>query len=128
MDTWTDSRITVELQSTAGHIGSSIQQLYYAINRAPDGSMKITLDTPPLIEGRAYTTTLSHITNLDSSYKLMNVTLKLIGTKDQTSASVTLGSDADWEDNLTFSSTANSPSLIATKSANSVMFSFGGMT
>jgi hypothetical protein len=127
MDTWTDSRMTIELQSTAGHMGSSIQQLYYTINRAPSGSMQITLDTPPLIEGRAYTTTLSHITNLDSSYKLMNVTLKLIGTKDQTSTLVTLGSNVDWQDNLAFNSTAHAPSFIATKSANSIVITFGGM-
>ena len=127
MDTWTDSRTTIELQSTAGHMGSSIQQLYYTMNRASNGSMKVVLDTPPLIEGRAYTTTLSHITNLDSSYKLMNVTLKLIGTKDQTSTLVTLGSNVDWQDNLAFNSTAYSPSLVATKSSNSIVITFGGM-
>ncbi len=47
MNTWTDSRMTIELQETAGHMSSSIQQLYYTINHGSmsNGSMKITLDT-----------------------------------------------------------------------------------
>jgi hypothetical protein len=128
MDNWTDSRITVELQATAGHLGSSIQQLYYTINHGSmsDGSMKITLDLPPLIEGRAYTTTLSHVTHLDTSYQVMNVTLKFIGTKDQASSLVTLGLNVDWQENLAFNSTSNSLSLVANKTANSIWISFGG--
>src|SRR5665647_606895 len=108
MDNWTDSRITVELQATAGHLGSSIQQLYYTINHGSmsDGSMKITLDIPPLINGRAYTTTLSHVTQPDTSYQIMNVTLKIIGTRVQTSTLVTLGQNVDWHENLAFNSTS----------------------
>ena len=47
MNTYVDSRLTIELQATAGHMGSSIQQLYYTIDHGSisDGSMKITLDT-----------------------------------------------------------------------------------
>src|ERR1035441_11052884 len=92
MNTWVDSRMTIELQETAGQMGSSIQQLYYTMNHASisNGSMQINLGTPPLIEGYAYTTTLNHVTNLDTSYQIMNVTLKLIGTKDQASTLVTL--------------------------------------
>lgn len=128
MNTYVDSRLTIELQGTAGHMGSSIQQLYYTINHGSvtNGSMKITLDTPPLIEGYAYTTTLSHVTHLDTSYQIMNVTLKLIGTKDQTSTIVTLGQNVDWQDNLAFNSTAHSLSIVANKTANSIWLSFGG--
>ena len=94
--------MTLELQETAGHMGSSIQQLYYTMNHAsvPNGTMTITLDTPPLIQGHAYTTTLSHATNLDTSIQIMNVTLKLIGTRDQTSTLVTLGQNVDWQENF----------------------------
>jgi hypothetical protein len=128
MDTWADSRMTLELQTTAGHLGSSIQQLYYTINHGSisSGSMKITLDVPPLIEGRAYTTTLSHVTHLDTSYQIMNVTLKLIGTKDQTSTLVTLGPNVDWQENLAFNSTSHNLSLVASKTADSIWVSFGG--
>ena len=128
MNTWADSSMTLELQETAGHMGSSIQQLYYAMNHAsvPNGTMTITLGTPPLIEGHAYTTTLSHATNLDTSIQIMNVTLKLIGTKDQTSTLVTLGQNVDWQENLAFNSTAHSLSIVAHKTSNSIWLSFGG--
>ncbi len=128
MNTYVDSRLTIELQATAGHMGSSIQQLYYTINHGAvsDGSMKITLDTPPLIEGHAYTTTLSHVPHLDTSYQIMNVTLKLIGTRDTTSTLVTLGQNVDWQENLVFNSTAHSLSIVADKTANSIWLSFGG--
>jgi hypothetical protein len=128
MNTWADSSMTLELQETAGHIGSSIQQLYYTMNHAsvPNGTMSITLDTPPLIEGHVYTTTLSHAKNLDTSIQIMNVTLKLLGTKDQTSTLVTLGQNVDWQENLAFNSTAHSLSIVAHKTSNSIMLSFGG--
>jgi len=128
MNTWADSSMTIELQETAGHMGSSIQQLYFTMNRAsiPNGTMTITLDTPPLIQGHAYKTTLSHATHLDTSSQIMNVTLKLIGTKDQTSTLVTLGQNVDWQENLTFNSTAHSLNLIAHKMSNSIWLSFGG--
>jgi hypothetical protein len=128
MNTWTDSRMTIELQGIAGHIGSSIQQLYYTMNHdsISNGSMSITLDIPPLIEGHAYKTTLSHAKNLDTSIQVMNVTLKLLGTKDQTSTLVTLGQNVDWQENLSFNSTAHSLSIVAHKMSNSISLSFGG--
>ena len=93
----------------------------------PTGHMTITLDTPPLIEGYAYTTTLSHVKHLDTSYQIMNVTLKLLGTKDQTSTLVTLGQNVDWQENLSFfNSTAHSLSIVANKTSNSIWLSFGG--
>jgi hypothetical protein len=128
MDTWVDSRMTIELQETAGHVGSSIQQLYYIMNHASmsAGTMTITLDTPPLIEGHAYTTTLTHVTHLDNSYQIMNVTLKLMGTKDHTSTLVTLGQNVDWQENLSFNSTEHSLNIVATKTADSIWLSTGG--
>ena len=128
MNTWADSSMTLELQETAGHMGSSIQQLYYTMNHAsvPNGTMTITLDTPPLIQGHAYTTTLSHATNLDTSLQIMNVTLNLIGTRDQTSTLVTLGQNVDWQENLAFNSTVHSLTMVAHKTSNSIWLSFGG--
>lgn len=32
MNGWTDSRMTIQLQEVSGHLGSSIQQLYYTMN------------------------------------------------------------------------------------------------
>jgi hypothetical protein len=128
MNTWGDSNMTIQLQTTAGHMGSSIQQLYYTMNHGSmsDGSMKITLDIPQIINGRAYTTTLTHATNLDTSYQIMNVTLKIIGAKVQTSTLVTLGQNVNWTQNLAFNSTAHNLSLIATKTSDSILISYGG--
>ena len=128
MNTYVDNRLTIELQATAGHMGSSIKQLYYTIDHGSisNGSMTITLDNPPLIEGRTYTTKLSHVTQSDTSYKIMNVTLTLLGSKDQASTVVTLGQNVDWQENLAFNSTAHNPSFIATKTNNSIWLSFGG--
>ena len=128
MNTYVDSRLTIELQEIAGHIGSSIQQLYHAVDHGSisNSSMKITLDTPPLIEGRAYTTTLSNVIHLDTSYQIMNVTLQLIGSKDSASTVVTLGQNVNWQENLSFNSTAHSPSIVATKTNNFIWLSFGG--
>jgi VCBS repeat-containing protein len=128
MDTYEDSLVSMELQSTVGHISSSIQQLYYTINHGSFsyGSMQINLDVPQLIQGRSYTTTLSHVTSTDTSSQLMNVTLKIVGGTEMASSLVTLGTDADWQENLAFNSAAPSLSLVANKTANSVWISIGG--
>jgi len=128
MNTWADSSLTIELQETAGHISSSIQQLYYTVNHAsiPNGNMAITLDMPPLIGSYAYTTTLEHVERPDTSYQIMNVTLKLLGTKDQTSTLVILGQNVDWQENMSFLSGKQPIILIANKTSNSIWISLGG--
>jgi hypothetical protein len=128
MNTWTDSRMTIEIGEIAGHIGSSIQQLYYAINHESmsSGSASVTLDMPPLIEGHAYTTTLTHVSQVETSYSVMNVTLRLLGTKDQTSTLVTLGPNVNWQENLSFLSGAQPIVLKADKTQNTITLTLGG--
>ncbi len=41
MNAWSDSRMTIELQEISGHLGSSIQQLYYTMNHASISSGSI---------------------------------------------------------------------------------------
>jgi hypothetical protein len=128
MDTWTNSRQTLELQETAGHLSSTVQQLYYTINHASiaNGSMKINLNTPTLIENRAYTTTLQHVAQTDSSCAIMKITMTLIGTKSTASTIVTLGNNTNWTENLAFNSTTHNLSITANKTANNIWLSFGG--
>ncbi len=128
MNNYTDSRMTIELQNTAGHIGSSIQQLYYTMNHdsMSNGTISITLDVPPLIEGYAFNTTLRHVEHLDTSYQIMNITLKLLDTNDQTSTLVTLGPNADWQENLSFLSGAQPIIVVAEKTSNSISLFLGG--
>ncbi len=128
MATYGDSLITMQLQTVTGHMTSSIQQLYYTINHGSfsDGFMKVNLDVPQLIQGHAYTTTLSHMTSTDTSCQIMKVTLQIVGGSTQTSSLVTLGSNVNWQENLVFNSTVSSLSLAANKTANSIWISFGG--
>jgi hypothetical protein len=127
-DSWADSRRTLELQEVAGHLGSSIQQLYYTINHAslPNGTMVINLDIPQLIEDYPYNATLRHMPSQDGSYQVMNVTLQMRGSKSAASTIVTLGDNVDWIENLSFNSTQRELSLIANKTSNFVLITIGG--
>ena len=129
MNSWEDSRQVLELQQTAANLGSSIQQLYYTMNRdtVSDGTMSIILTVPSLVDGRVYTTVLSHVIDSETSSEIMDVTLRLVGTTSQASTLVTLGPNVDWQENLSFNSTANSFSVVANKTADSIWLSFGGV-
>ena len=132
MGAWSNSRMTLELQEVSGHLGSSMQQLYYTMNHASisSGSLTAKLTVPTTItdgnNGYNYMITLSNATNLNSSVKVMNLTLSLIGTSGKASTLVTLGQNAVWN-NSAFKS--NNISLInATKSSGIISLSFQGGT
>ena len=132
MGAWSNSRMTLELQEVSGHLGSSMQQLYYTMNHASisSGSLTAKLTVPTTItdgnNGYNYMITLSNATNLNSSVKVMNLTLSLIGTSGKASTLVTLGQNAYWN-NSAFKS--NNISLInATKSSGIISLSFQGGT
>ncbi len=126
MNTWTDSRRNLELQEIAGHLGSSIQQLYYSSNHASISSGSITAqpNTPSFIDGYSYNITLMNATT-SNSVKIMNITLNLVGSKNEASSVVTLGENAAWPENLTFTSYKISV-INATKTAGTIWLSFNG--
>lgn len=133
MGTWSNSQMTLELQEISGHLGSSIQQLYYSMNHASisSGSITAKLDVPTVVtngnNGYNYRITLSNATNPNSSVQVMNITLSLIGANGKASTIVTLGQNAIWQNNLAFKS--NTVSLIsATKSSGTISLSFQGGT
>jgi hypothetical protein len=130
MDNWNDSRQTVELQETAAQLGSTIQQMYYTINRASVSSgsatMKIDIDIPHAIENQPYTVTLQNIADLDSSYHVMNITLRFVGSTVSTSNLVTLGDNVNWVDSLTFNSASDGLCLVATKTASTISLTLEG--
>ncbi|MGD6852963.1 MAG: hypothetical protein ACQCN6_12970 [Candidatus Bathyarchaeia archaeon] len=128
MENWNDTHRALELQETAGHLASTVQQLYYTINHASivNGTVKVNLDVPQTIDNYAYTATLSHVTQVDSSYEIMNVTLRFISVKGVCSTLVTLGGNVDWENNLTFSSIDDNLGLTAEKTAGDIVLTFGG--
>lgn len=120
MDNWNTTQTTLELQESAGHLGSTIQQVYYTITRiGEDCTMKINLDLAQH-EQYAYTVTLTHAEGVDTAYSIMNVSMQVVGGKGFGSSVVTLGSDVDWEDGLSFSSIQQDLSLVATKTGGSI--------
>lgn len=129
MNTWNDSRLTIELQETAGCLGSSIQQVYYTVNHGSiaSGSLTVGLSTPPFIEGHYYTITFQNATQSNNAVKVMNLTLSLSKTNDKTSTLVTLGENANWQNNAVFLSNSTT-SILVTVSSGSIRLSLVGVT
>lgn len=126
MDSWNDSRRDLQLQETAAHFTSTIQQLYYTINHASmNGSVTIHLDIPLAIEQYPYKISLSHAPMVTGGYEVMNVTLNFISVESGTSTIVTLGNNVDWQ-NLNFNSTQANLILTAAKTADQIMLTAGG--
>jgi hypothetical protein len=121
MNTWVDTRQQLSLQETAGHLGSTIQQLYYTINRASvsSGSLTLKLDTPPTIEGFGYTIMFGNASGSDT--KVLRITMHLNQSSVEASTIVTLGQNADWLNNATYSSTSIS-TITATKTPSDTVY------
>jgi hypothetical protein len=126
MNTWVDQRRNLELEGIAGHLGSSLQQLYFTMNRAPipNGCLTANLDTPPTVDNYYYNITLRDNTTPSSSAKIMEITLTLIGAHGVASSIVTFGENAAWQNGITFKS--NVTALSVTMSGESILLSFDG--
>ncbi len=130
MNGWVDSRRTLALQETAGHLGSTIQQLYSSLNHETISAGTVTnkLDTPPFVDGYAYTGNATLRTASESnSSKFLDITLKLMGTSIEGTASVTLGQNVEWVPNSTFMSNSTNAIIKAQKQSNgTIWLSFEG--
>jgi hypothetical protein len=130
MNAWSNSQMTIELQEVSGHLSSSMQQLYFTMNHASISSGSVTdkLEVPTTIQngnnGYNYMIILSNATNPNSSVKVMNLTLTLIGTSAKASTIVTLGQNADW--NNTSLKSSKISFINATKSSGNIFLSFQG--
>ena len=132
MTTWADSRQTLALQETAGHLGSSVHQIYSALNHESISAGDVTnsLEIPPFIEGYAYKGNASlRVLNPGSdSGKVLDITLRFIGNRIEYTASVTLGMNAEWDKTSEFKSNSTHASLIAEKMQNgTVLMRFAGV-
>lgn len=130
MTTWVDSRQTLALQETASHLGSSIQQVYSALNHESISAGTVTnrLEVPPFIEGYAYTgnATLRALDPAPNSSQILDITLRFMGGRISSTTSVTLGQNVVWQ-NSTFMSNSTYASIIAEKQLNgTIRLSFGG--
>jgi hypothetical protein len=128
MATWTDSRQTLALQETASHLGSSIQQVYSALNHQSisAGTVQNRLEVTPFIEGYAYKGNASWRTtiNPENSSRVLDISLRFMGGSIETLASVTLGSNAAWDASTEFMSNSTHASLIAEKMANGTILMY----
>lgn len=129
MTHWVDSRQTLALQETAGHLGSSIQQVYSALTHESisTGTVRSSLAVSPFIEGYAYKGNASlRESGLDSS-QFLDITLKFMGGSIETTTSVTLGSNVNWDSDSSFMSNSTDANLIAEKLTNgTILLSFEG--
>jgi hypothetical protein len=131
MNTWVDSRQTLALQETASHLGSSVHQVYSALNHESISAGTVTnrLEVPPFIEGYAYTgnATLRALDSVPNSSQVLDITLKFMGGHISSTTAVTLGSNVEWDQNSEFMSNSTNASLIAEKLWNgTILLSFGG--
>jgi hypothetical protein len=130
MDHWVQERRTLELQETASHIGSSIQQIYLSLNHSTILSCILTskLDIQPFIDGYGYRGNATMRPVLDSVFNSSNsldITLKFRGLEISATTSVILGQNAVWV-NSTLNSNLTHASLTAQKFPNqTIQLAFG---
>jgi hypothetical protein len=120
MNTWVDSRQTLALREIASHVGSSVHQVYSALNHESisAGTVTNSLEIPPFIEGYAYRGNAS-LRVLDpaapDSSQVLDITLRFKGSQIEASTSVTLGSNVAWDEDSAFMSNSTYASLVAEK-------------
>jgi len=131
MNIWVDSRRTLALQEAASHMGSSIQQVYSALNHDTISAGAVTqrVDVPPFIENYPYigNATLKAVSDpsLNSS-KVLQITLQLRTVGTIVTTSVILGQNVAWKESVFVSNSTNA-CIRAEKFANgTICLSFGG--
>ncbi|MGQ9726642.1 MAG: hypothetical protein ACUVQL_05880 [Candidatus Bathycorpusculaceae bacterium] len=131
MNIWVDSRRTLALNEAASHLGSSIQQVYFALNHDSISAGTVTqrVDVPPYIENYPYTGNATLTTVLDpalNSSKVLQITLKLGTVGTTVTTSVILGQNVTWRESM-FVSNSTSACIMAEKFTNgTICLSFGG--
>jgi hypothetical protein len=127
MNGWVDSRRTLALQETASHLGSSMQQLYSSLNHESirEGVVNNTLGTPPFIEGYAYkgNAVLRNASDANST-RVLDITLRLMGTGLEAASSVTLGQNVLWQNSTLMSNSTYAGISAAKLSDGTIQLAF----
>jgi hypothetical protein len=131
MNVWVDSRRTLALQDAASNLGSTIQQLYFALNHPtiPVGTkISNAPGLPPFIDGFHYpgNATLQTISPVPGSAQTLNIALRLVATKITVTTSVILGFNARWNQASLFISNSTSTRVSAEKNETVIQLYFGG--
>jgi len=125
MDIWVSRRRETQLRDVASHMGTTIQQLYFSLNREEivAGTTIQAANVPQFIEFIPYFITASDGKIENST--IINLYLDLIGTSINATARVTLGPNVLWEQS-TFVSNSTSARIEVEKFPNGTLsFSFG---
>ena len=125
MNYWANDRKSLALQETASHLSSSILQIYQSLNHTSILTCNITsnLNSPPLIEGYAYTGKATLMTV--GSGNILLVTLNLADSTISTTTAVALGQNAAWQSS-NFTSSSASACIKADKFQNqTIQLAFG---
>jgi len=126
---WQNSQRNVELQDTADHLASTIQQLYLTINSQDvlTGTVTQASTLPINVASYPYTATASLNNPIDpDATKILRVTLTMDDVGNTVSADAVLGPNVQWTES-TFRSTSSDASIIVQKFSNgTLLFSFGG--
>jgi len=126
---WQNSQRNVELQDTAEHLASTIQQLYLTINSQDvlAGTVTQASTLPITVASYPFTATgsLNSPPNPNAT-KILTVTLTMDDVGNTVSADAVLGPNVQWTES-TFRSTSSDASIIVQKFSNDTLtFSFGG--
>ena len=128
MNNWADSRQTLALRETASNVGSLVHQVYSALNHESisEGVVTNSLEIPPFIEGYSYrgNASLRALNPSSNSSKVLDVTLRLMGSSIATSTSVTLGQNVAWQQDSEFLSNSTHASLVAEKMQNGTILMY----
>ena len=126
---WQNSQRNVELQDTAEHLASTIQQLYLTINSQDvlAGTVTQASTLPITVASYPFTATGSLNTPPNpNATKILTVTLTMDDVGNTVSADAVLGPNVQWTES-TFRSTSSDASIIVQKFSNDTLtFSFGG--
>jgi hypothetical protein len=133
MNVWVNSRRTVALQEAASNLGSTMQQIYFALNHNGTIPVNITVtqksSVPAFIEDYPYTgyaalRTVSSTSPSSSKVLTITLTLRTVGTS--VSTSVNLGQNVQWQTSI-FRSNSTNAGIQARKAANgTICLSFTG--
>ncbi len=130
MNVWVDSRRILVLQDVASNMGSSMQQMYFALNHptTPAGKTSDQFKLPPYIEGYFYRAkaTLQPTGAATTSSQVLKITVELVTTRYEVTSSILLGSNAQWDIPTTFVSNSTNANAYAEKFQNgTIKLGFG---
>ena len=126
MGNWVESRQTLALEETASHLGSSIQQVYSALNHdsISTGTVRSSLAISPFIEGYAYTGNASLRAAAVNSSQFLDLTVRFMGSTIEATTSITLGSNVNWDADSDFMSNSTNANLVAVKMSNDTILMY----